>query len=428
MISRKFGRFLLPSLGIAMMVLAAFAVAPAAAQSGTATPQAGQTSQATTMPTVMPQATQAAPAGQATEAVPQTGQAQVQCFTYNDLVNQNLQPGSMYYMANSGDTLQGIADMFGITEQQLIQANNGLTTFGQATPATTPAAPAAGAFDLNGCVVSGANQPLDEGQVDGQSYTLAQGMLLQIPVSVSSLIPATGGQTQATPSAGQAQATETVPQTGQSQQGQQGSLSGMVTDTSNQGLVDFVTSNWNASVPAGQTLTCPDGVNYTTIANDTLGNVMDRCNIDVGPLAQNNAQPDYQGLQSFFSMNGNMMIGQSQAGQNNQQQAGQSQAVPQTGANFSLYPGELQQRIFMFGEQGNYVDGYYVAQNGDTLGALANRWGVSYQSVVNANPQIENPNLIFRGEAIHVPSGANESPEPNVTPNPTSTSSSSSGG
>ncbi len=348
MISSKFGRLLLPSLGIAMLVLAAFAVAPVAAQSGTATPQAGQTSQATAMP-------------QATPVVPQTGAAQAQCFTYNDLVNQNLQPGSLYYMANSGDTLQGIANMFGVTEQQLIQANNGLTTFGQqAAVQATQAAPAAGTVNLNDCIVSGASQPLDQGQVDGQNYVLAQGMLLQIPVSASSLIPATGGQAQATPSAEATQATPSAEAT--------------------QATPSAEATQATPSVEATQATPSAEATQATPSAETT----------QAAPSAQ------------------------------------ATQAVPQTGANFSLNPGELQNRIFMYGDQGKYMDGFYVAQNGNSLSRLANRWGVSLSQILNVNPEIQNPNIIFRGEAIRVPSSAYVRPEPNIMPAPSSTPGSSS--
>ena len=45
----------------------------------------------------------------------------------------------------------------------------------------------------------------------------------------------------------------------------------------------------------------------------------------------------------------------------------------------------------------------YVVQSGDTLTAIANRFGVSLASLEAANPQITNPNRIFPGQIITIP-------------------------
>lgn len=47
----------------------------------------------------------------------------------------------------------------------------------------------------------------------------------------------------------------------------------------------------------------------------------------------------------------------------------------------------------------------YTVQSGDTLFLIARRFGVSLQALINANPQIPNPNLIFPGQQICVPTG-----------------------
>jgi spore coat assembly protein SafA len=46
----------------------------------------------------------------------------------------------------------------------------------------------------------------------------------------------------------------------------------------------------------------------------------------------------------------------------------------------------------------------YVVQPGDTLSGIAERFGVSLSDLEKANPQITNPDLIFPGEIIHIPS------------------------
>ncbi|WP_116900986.1 SafA/ExsA family spore coat assembly protein [Thermaerobacter sp. PB12/4term] len=47
----------------------------------------------------------------------------------------------------------------------------------------------------------------------------------------------------------------------------------------------------------------------------------------------------------------------------------------------------------------------YTVQPGDTLFLIAQRFGVSLQALIAANPQITNPNLIFPGQQICVPVG-----------------------
>ncbi|PZN12531.1 MAG: peptidoglycan-binding protein LysM [Bacillota bacterium] len=47
----------------------------------------------------------------------------------------------------------------------------------------------------------------------------------------------------------------------------------------------------------------------------------------------------------------------------------------------------------------------YTVQPGDTMFLIAQRFGVSLQALINANPQIPNPNLIFPGQVICVPTG-----------------------
>jgi spore coat assembly protein SafA len=49
----------------------------------------------------------------------------------------------------------------------------------------------------------------------------------------------------------------------------------------------------------------------------------------------------------------------------------------------------------------------YTVHSGDSLSAIAARNGVSLNSLIAANPQIHNPNLIYAGQTVHVPGGAN---------------------
>jgi len=49
--------------------------------------------------------------------------------------------------------------------------------------------------------------------------------------------------------------------------------------------------------------------------------------------------------------------------------------------------------------------GSYTVKSGDTLSAIAAAHGVSLQSLIDANPQISNPNLIYPGQNINIPGG-----------------------
>lgn len=45
----------------------------------------------------------------------------------------------------------------------------------------------------------------------------------------------------------------------------------------------------------------------------------------------------------------------------------------------------------------------YVARNGDYMAAIARQFKVTLGALVDANPQIGNPNLIFTGQRINIP-------------------------
>ena len=50
----------------------------------------------------------------------------------------------------------------------------------------------------------------------------------------------------------------------------------------------------------------------------------------------------------------------------------------------------------------------YTVQRGDTLYGIARRYGISLACLIAANPQIQNPNRIFPGQSIRVPLGGCE--------------------
>ena len=46
--------------------------------------------------------------------------------------------------------------------------------------------------------------------------------------------------------------------------------------------------------------------------------------------------------------------------------------------------------------------GVYTVKKGDTLWGIAQRWGVSLQDLIAANPGIKNPNLIYPGQVLRL--------------------------
>lgn len=49
----------------------------------------------------------------------------------------------------------------------------------------------------------------------------------------------------------------------------------------------------------------------------------------------------------------------------------------------------------------------YIVRPGDTLSGIAVNFGVTYQALLNANPQITNPNVIVAGQTICIPAQGN---------------------
>jgi spore coat assembly protein SafA len=61
----------------------------------------------------------------------------------------------------------------------------------------------------------------------------------------------------------------------------------------------------------------------------------------------------------------------------------------------------------------------YTVQSGDTLKSIAQKCGVSLNALLNANPAITNPNLIYRGQRIVIPGGSSDTIKYTVQPGDT---------
>lgn len=82
-----------------------------------------------------------------------------------------------------------------------------------------------------------------------------------------------------------------------------------------------------------------------------------------------------------------------------------------------IYPGQVLLMPGAFIDQGNGTAVYIIAR-GDTLKALAARFGTSVDYLKSTNPEIYDPNVIYEGQRLLVPSGQGV-PVPEPQPLPT---------
>jgi LysM repeat protein len=63
--------------------------------------------------------------------------------------------------------------------------------------------------------------------------------------------------------------------------------------------------------------------------------------------------------------------------------------------------------VFLMPASASSRGGTYVVKSGDTLSRIASRQGLgSWRSLYDANPSIRNPDLIFPGQRLDIPSGS----------------------
>jgi LysM repeat protein len=120
------------------------------------------------------------------------------------------------------------------------------------------------------------------------------------------------------------------------------------------------------------------GTSVTVARGDTLRKIADRCGTTISALRRGN---------------------------------------PEIGSGNLIYPGQvLLLPGTILGSDGGYL--IYIVMRGDTLKSLANRFGLTVDSIVASNPQIKNPNVIYEGQRLTIYSAGPGNPPPNNPPPP----------
>lgn len=70
-------------------------------------------------------------------------------------------------------------------------------------------------------------------------------------------------------------------------------------------------------------------------------------------------------------------------------------------------PEEIDQQDNQQKGQHGEVPGSYTVQSGDTMGAIADAYGISLQELLAANPQVSNPDLIHVDQTLNMPGSIN---------------------
>jgi peptidoglycan DL-endopeptidase LytF len=138
-------------------------------------------------------------------------------------------------------------------------------------------------------------------------------------------------------------------------------------------LASLATTSSAFAAPA---LNGPCGTSVTVASGDTLRKIADRCGTTVSALRRAN---------------------------------------PEIGSGNLIYPGQvLLLPGTILGSDGGYL--IYIVERGDTLKALANRFGSTVDSILASNTSITNPNVIYEGQRLTIYAVGPGNPPPSNPP------------
>jgi LysM repeat protein len=270
-------------------------------------------------------------------------------FETTDL--EQLETGEVYYIVATGDSLQGIANRFNTTVQELEQLN--------------------------------------AQWFDDQLYV---GQPVQLPEEVFPLTPVTGvppaEEVTPTPDPAAPAVTPTPDPAAPAVQPTPQPGAQVGTTPAEEDYPEDQLAQYQFQ---------PGNVYYIVASGDTWQDIVQRTGVSSDQLQQ--ANQDVDGDQLYVGQPIQLPAGTVPV-------TGQP-GIPATGPDFRVTEEDIAGRNFMFqAPRGTVTNGHYIVTDGDNMSNLAQRMGVTLVELLDANPQIQNPNLIFRGEAITIPGNA----------------------
>ena len=129
-------------------------------------------------------------------------------------------------------------------------------------------------------------------------------------------------------------------------------------------LISLLVATFATTTGASAASSC--GTSYTGVKGDTLRKIADRCGTTIYALRRAN---------------------------------------PEIGSGNLIYPNQILilPGAILYGNNGYNT---YIVMRGDTLKALANRFGTSLDVLLSLNKDITNANVIYEGQRLVVPSGS----------------------
>jgi LysM repeat protein len=187
-------------------------------------------------------------------------------------------------------------------------------------------------------------------------------------------------------------------------------------------IMTMLLALFTATTAANAQSSC--GSTYTVVGGDTLSSIASSCEVTLGSLEQANPQITNP---SLIFIGQQINIPHSGTGLPNTGgsvytiQAGDTLSSIATSYGVSLSaleqanPQITNPDLILVGQQINIPNSstgipntggqVYIIQSGDTLSSIATEFNVSLVALELANPQVSNPDLIYTGEQINIPTG-----------------------
>lgn len=149
-------------------------------------------------------------------------------------------------------------------------------------------------------------------------------------------------------------------------------------------VITFILLLLAIALPFGRVQSATCGTNHTVTAGETLSLIAHNCNTSVNKLLAANPNLPKNG----YVAPGTVIF------------------IPSDNSSVAAAPPVVPNVVVVTGEQPSIPttgDPIITVQPGDTLGSLAVKYSTTLDVILRMNPDIQNPNLIYPGQQIHVP-------------------------